>query len=81
MKSEPSDDFRGRKLQLLSVLCIETSHYVCFTKATRNDWVFFDSMAERLGTIVWLFAIQCIIILWLCFIPVCEYLIQYSITV
>ena len=41
------------KLQLLSVLCIETSHYVCFTRITdgeKSDWVFFDSMAERPGT-------------------------------
>ena len=44
-----SNDIKTGKLQLLSVLCIETSHYVCFTRATRNDWVFFDSMAERLG--------------------------------
>ena len=43
------DDFDTGKLQLLSVLCIETSHYVCFTRVTENDWVFFDSMAERLG--------------------------------
>jgi len=36
-------------LQLLSVLCIETSHYVCFTRimgSERDEWVFFDSMAE-----------------------------------
>jgi len=43
------DDFDTGKLQLLSVLCIETSHYVCFTRVTENEWVFFDSMAERLG--------------------------------
>jgi len=43
------DDFDTGRLQLLSVLCIETSHYVCFTRVTENDWVFFDSMAERLG--------------------------------
>ena len=39
-------------LQLLSVLCIETSHYVCFTRIIRSgkdEWVFFDSMAERQG--------------------------------
>ena len=58
LKSEPSNDFRTGKLQLLSVLCIETSHYVCFTRATRNDWVFFDSMAERLGTYIWLCVVQ-----------------------
>ena len=40
------------KLELLSVLCIETSHYVCFTRVKEfeiSDWVFFDSMAERPG--------------------------------
>ena len=40
-------------LQLLSVLCIETSQYVCFTRVQgsgRNEWVFFDGMAERPGT-------------------------------
>jgi len=47
----PDNDFDTGKLQLLSVLCIETSHYVCFTRVTENDWVFFDSMAERLGTL------------------------------
>jgi len=43
------------KLQLLSVLCIETSHYVCFTRIMgpeKSDWVFFDSMAERPGSYV-----------------------------
>ena len=35
-------------LQLLSVLCIETSHYVCFTKS-EGRWVFMDSMADRVG--------------------------------
>ena len=46
------NDFDTGKLQLLSVLCIETSHYVCFTRVTENEWVFFDSMAERLGMYV-----------------------------
>ena len=50
----PNDDndFDTGKLQLLSVLCIETSHYVCFTRITgsgKDEWVFFDSMAERQG--------------------------------
>ena len=42
--------FDTRTLQLLSVFCIETSHYVCFTRITgsgKDEWVFFDSMAER----------------------------------
>jgi len=36
----------GPDLELLSVLCIETSHYVCFTK-TDDHWLFFDSMFDR----------------------------------
>ena len=40
------------RLQLLSVLCVEANHYVCFTRVQRsgtNYWVFFDSIAERIG--------------------------------
>ena len=43
----------GVSLDLLSVICIETSHYVCFTKQPSDDltnphkWIFFDSMANR----------------------------------
>ncbi|KAI4880818.1 hypothetical protein NFI96_031833 [Prochilodus magdalenae] len=39
------------KLELFAVLCIETSHYVSFVKhgPKKSDWVFFDSMADRLG--------------------------------
>lgn len=33
-------------LDLVSVICIETSHYVCFTRK-ENQWIFFDSMANR----------------------------------
>ena len=48
-----NNDFDTGTLQLLSVLCIETSHYVCFTRITgssgKDEWVFFDSMAERQG--------------------------------
>ncbi len=35
------------------MICIETSHYVCFTRDPRDDiegkgkWIFFDSMADR----------------------------------
>ena len=36
-------------LELMSVVCIEKSHYVCFTRF-EDDWVFFDSMADRTGT-------------------------------
>ena len=49
---ENNIDFDTGTLQLLSVLCIETSHYVCFTRITgsgKDEWVFFDSMAERQG--------------------------------
>ncbi|XP_056131555.1 ubiquitin carboxyl-terminal hydrolase CYLD [Lampris incognitus] len=39
------------KLELFAVLCIETSHYVSFLKHGPNnqDWIFFDSMADRQG--------------------------------
>jgi ubiquitin thioesterase CYLD len=33
-------------LDLLSVVCIEKSHYVCFSRHGRR-WFFFDSMADR----------------------------------
>ena len=36
------------ELELLSVLCIETSHYVCFSRDSDGRWLFFDSMADRL---------------------------------
>ena len=52
-KHDLSNVHTSRTLQLLSVLCIETSHYVCFTRITgssgKDEWVFFDSMAERQG--------------------------------
>ncbi|CAL8309437.1 unnamed protein product [Lota lota] len=39
------------KLDLFAVLCIETSHYVSFVKhgPESQDWIFFDSMADREG--------------------------------
>ncbi|KAG9277306.1 ubiquitin carboxyl-terminal hydrolase CYLD-like [Astyanax mexicanus] len=39
------------KLELFAVLCIETSHYVSFVKhgPKATDWIFFDSMADRIG--------------------------------
>ena len=46
-------EIEGSPLDLLSVICIETSHYVCFTKEPSEDpnrppkWIFFDSMANR----------------------------------
>ena len=33
------------KMELLSVICIETSHYVCFT-CCGDRWLFHDSMAD-----------------------------------
>nr|XP_033781233.1 ubiquitin carboxyl-terminal hydrolase CYLD-like [Geotrypetes seraphini] len=38
-------------MKLFAVLCIETSHYVAFTKygPGDKDWSFFDSMADREG--------------------------------
>ena len=41
-------DKEAKDLKLLSVICIQTSHYVCFTRSvTQNRWIFFDSMADR----------------------------------
>ena len=34
------------ELDLLSVICMETSHYVCFVHWEKR-WIFFDSMANR----------------------------------
>ncbi|XP_066483906.1 ubiquitin carboxyl-terminal hydrolase CYLD-like [Tiliqua scincoides] len=38
-------------MQLFAVLCIETSHYVAFTRygPDVHQWLFFDSMADREG--------------------------------
>ncbi|PIK48540.1 hypothetical protein BSL78_14595 [Apostichopus japonicus] len=40
------------RMELFSVICIETSHYMAFVKTGSGDgeqWVFFDSMADRQG--------------------------------
>ena len=42
-----ADVTKFSKMQLLSVICIETSHYVCFTR-DKDRWLFHDSMANRL---------------------------------
>ena len=42
-----SDATNFSKMELLSVICIETSHYVCYTRAG-DKWLFHDSMADRL---------------------------------
>ncbi|XP_032897748.1 ubiquitin carboxyl-terminal hydrolase CYLD-like isoform X2 [Amblyraja radiata] len=42
--------FPRHKMELFAVLCIETSHYVSFVKygTSKNSWLFFDSMADRI---------------------------------
>ena len=42
-----SDATNFSKMELLSVICIETSHYVCYTRSG-DKWLFHDSMADRL---------------------------------
>ena len=42
-----SDATQFSKMELLSVICIETSHYVCYTRSG-DKWLFHDSMANRL---------------------------------
>ena len=44
---EQEDALAKGELELLSVLCIETSHYVCFSRDSEGRWLFFDSMANR----------------------------------
>ena len=39
-------------LNLFAVICIETSHYVAFVKCgtdVDSPWIFFNSMADRIG--------------------------------
>jgi len=40
-----------QRMSLFAVTCIETSHYVSFVKhgPRPDDWLFFDSMADREG--------------------------------
>ena len=41
-----------KDLELFAVVCIQTSHYVTFAKCGEvpdDKWVFFDSMADRIG--------------------------------
>ena len=47
MKPGTSDATLFSKMELLSVICIETSHYVCYTRSG-DKWLFHDSMANRL---------------------------------
>ncbi|OWF38021.1 ubiquitin carboxyl-terminal hydrolase CYLD-like isoform X2 [Mizuhopecten yessoensis] len=40
------------KMELFAVVCIQTSHYVSFVKCGKGrsaPWLFFDSMADRMG--------------------------------
>lgn len=53
----PQESYSGplhctrQRMALFAVTCIETSHYVSFVKngPAPNDWLFFDSMADREG--------------------------------
>lgn len=55
--SVPQESYSGplhctrQRMTLFAVTCIETSHYVSFVKhgPAPNDWLFFDSMADREG--------------------------------
>ena len=47
IKPGTSDATQFSKMELLSVICIETSHYVCYTRSG-DKWLFHDSMANRL---------------------------------
>lgn len=44
-----------QKMELFAVVCIETSHYVSFVRCGTGEdapWLFFDSMADRVGELV-----------------------------
>ncbi|XP_075134882.1 ubiquitin carboxyl-terminal hydrolase CYLD-like [Leptodactylus fuscus] len=51
IETQPNMSNQKQKLELLAVLCIKTSHFVSFVKygPGKNSWVFFDSMAGRIG--------------------------------
>jgi len=45
------------RMELFAVVCIQTSHYVSFVKCGKGkdaSWVFFDSMADRMGKVSFL---------------------------
>ena len=47
-------------LDLFAVVCINTSHYVSFVKCgegVQEKWVFFDSMADREGMLVYYYSV------------------------
>ena len=59
MKLDITKPGKGAKskdtLDLFAVLCITRSHYVAFVKTGKEHeapWIFFDSMAERIGKIL-----------------------------
>ncbi|ESO82867.1 hypothetical protein LOTGIDRAFT_211502 [Lottia gigantea] len=50
--TEPEYTVPREKMELFAVVCIQTSHYVSFVKCGSGkdaQWVFFDSMADRMG--------------------------------
>ena len=60
-KTERAVDISARELELLSVICIETSHYVCFTREVKTGkWIFFDSMADRVCKCDLLWLLLCV---------------------
>ncbi|XP_075033671.1 ubiquitin carboxyl-terminal hydrolase CYLD-like [Mixophyes fleayi] len=51
LETQTSASVPRQRLELLAVLCIKTSHFVSFVKygPGKNSWVFFDSMAGKIG--------------------------------
>ncbi|UMM24418.1 hypothetical protein L5515_004664 [Caenorhabditis briggsae] len=47
--AKPVKKPHSHKMVLSAVLCIETSHYVAYVRSSTNQWIFFDSMADREG--------------------------------
>ena len=54
LREDGAEDIRipRQTLALYAVVCIQTSHYVTFVKCGSGPeapWLFFDSMADRIG--------------------------------
>ncbi|KAL4235448.1 hypothetical protein ACF0H5_007084 [Mactra antiquata] len=52
MSSDQPIPIPREKMQLFAVICIQTSHYVSFVRTGKGreaKWIFFDSMADRMG--------------------------------
>jgi ubiquitin thioesterase CYLD len=52
VNSQQTGSLDEEMLELYGVICIATSHYVSFVKCGQGDnapWLFFDSMADRVG--------------------------------